>query len=232
MFMRLFHIGLLGLIFQVAGAQAQTVVGTLDDIMYWVGTGSNRAGLVIDWNDGTARESFAWGYRWDGSASGADMLFAIAAADAELSFTNGGTQSSNFFLSSVLYFDGTTAHSGVTPPTFSEYWAYFGVGGTAGGTFAPDVYDPVAGGGNLLPIPAGWVSLPTGASFQSFGAPGRLLADGAWDAWVFGEFGTLPSDTVFAAIPEPGTGMLIAISVIGGICWCLRKRANKLTLCA
>lgn len=209
----------------IAGVmRAQTLVGSFDDISYWIGAGSNRAAMVMDWNDGTAQQSFAWGYRWNGVASGADMLFAIAAADTALSFTNGGTQFSNFFLRSATYFDGTTTHSGVTPPSFSEYWAYFGVGGTAGGTFSPDTFDPVAGGGNLLPTRSGWVSLPAGGSFNSFGAPGRLLADGSWDAWVFGEFDTLPGSTVFAAVPEPGAVVLLVIVGVGCICWCNRKR--------
>jgi len=32
---------------------------TFDDIEYWVGTGSNRAALVIDWHDGKNQQSLA-----------------------------------------------------------------------------------------------------------------------------------------------------------------------------
>ena len=37
---------------------------TFDDIHYWVGEGTNRCALVVDWG-GTAK---AWGYRWNGAA--------------------------------------------------------------------------------------------------------------------------------------------------------------------
>ena len=41
------------------------------DIQLWAGTGANEAAMVIDWNDGKSDESLVWGYRWDGSATGA-----------------------------------------------------------------------------------------------------------------------------------------------------------------
>ena len=54
---------------------------TLDDIQLWVGTGSNRAGLIVDFKTGSGNQSFAWGFRWNGTATGADMVNAIAAAN-------------------------------------------------------------------------------------------------------------------------------------------------------
>lgn len=62
----------------------------LDDITTWAGTGSNRAALVIDWNDGVQPESLVWGFRWDGTATGAQMLSGVMAADPRLSRTFGG----------------------------------------------------------------------------------------------------------------------------------------------
>jgi hypothetical protein len=38
-----------------------------DNITYWVGSGSNRAALVIDWYDGKEPQSIAWdidGMEW------------------------------------------------------------------------------------------------------------------------------------------------------------------------
>jgi hypothetical protein len=65
---------------------------TFDDIKFWVGSGTNRAALVIDWvEDSTELPALAWGYRWDGGATGSDMLTAIVAADPRLVAKLGGT---------------------------------------------------------------------------------------------------------------------------------------------
>ena len=57
---------------------------TFDDIQYWVGNGSNKAALVIEWHDGNRPDAMVWGYRWDGEATGHDMIVAIAQADPRL----------------------------------------------------------------------------------------------------------------------------------------------------
>jgi len=56
---------------------------TFDDIQYWVGTGSNRAVLIIQLNDGKEPAALAWGYRWDTTETkhGIDMINDIAEAD-------------------------------------------------------------------------------------------------------------------------------------------------------
>jgi hypothetical protein len=58
---------------------------TFDDVQFWAGTGSSKSMLVIDWNDGVNPQSLAWGYRWDGTKTGLDMLNDIDAADWQLS---------------------------------------------------------------------------------------------------------------------------------------------------
>lgn len=57
---------------------------TFDDVKFWVGTGSNQAALVIEWHDSQSPDALVWGYRWDGNATGHDMLVAIAKADPRL----------------------------------------------------------------------------------------------------------------------------------------------------
>ena len=50
----------------MAGA---SIVSTFDDITYWIGEGTNRCAMVIDFNDGgDGNRSFAWGCRWNGEA--------------------------------------------------------------------------------------------------------------------------------------------------------------------
>ncbi|MCY2928432.1 MAG: hypothetical protein NTV86_02875 [Planctomycetota bacterium] len=50
---------------------------SLGDVQVWTGTGVNQAMLVIDWN-GNPSQSIAWGFRWNGTATGMDMLKALA----------------------------------------------------------------------------------------------------------------------------------------------------------
>ena len=59
---------------------------TFDDIQYWVGNGTNRCAVVIDFNDDSVPYcSFAWGYRWNGDApSMKAILDEITASDPRL----------------------------------------------------------------------------------------------------------------------------------------------------
>jgi hypothetical protein len=60
-------------------------VTNFDDILYWVGSGANQSALAIDWDgQSSADNSLVWGYRWDGTAKGVDMLTAIVVADDRL----------------------------------------------------------------------------------------------------------------------------------------------------
>lgn len=64
------------------GAKAQTYVdATIDtaDILYWVGTGNNRAVLIV--NFGIPDTALAWGFRFNGSATVQQMTDSITAND-------------------------------------------------------------------------------------------------------------------------------------------------------
>ena len=57
-------------------------VTSFEDIDFWVGSGSSSAALAIDWNgDSSSDESYVWGYRWEGSTNGAEMLVEVISAD-------------------------------------------------------------------------------------------------------------------------------------------------------
>ena len=65
---------------------------TFDDIHYWVGEGTNRAAVVIDWNAGS-ETSLAWGYRWNGNPLPAQVaIAAIAREDSRLAYGWSTTQ--------------------------------------------------------------------------------------------------------------------------------------------
>ncbi|MCB1101309.1 MAG: hypothetical protein KDL10_03050, partial [Kiritimatiellae bacterium] len=47
-----------------------------------VGSGANHAGLVIDWNDGSAQDTLRWSIAWDQTpGSVADLLLALEVLD-------------------------------------------------------------------------------------------------------------------------------------------------------
>lgn len=65
-----------------ASAELATV-GNLTDLVFWAGTGTNQAALVVafgaaPYGDGASPTAVAWGYRWNGSQTQADMLLALA----------------------------------------------------------------------------------------------------------------------------------------------------------
>ena len=39
---------------------------SFDDVHFWVGEGTKRMVVVVDWNEPGETSSFAWGYRWNG----------------------------------------------------------------------------------------------------------------------------------------------------------------------
>lgn len=199
-------------------ASAATVTTTADLIQTF-GSGANSATLVIDFNDGSPNDSFAWGYRFDGQISGAAMILAIAAADPNLSLTAFGDASSGFFLTEIRYLDGTTLRTATASTSAPwEYWSYWIDGGFADGAIGSPT--AVAGGGSNLP--GSWTESPVGASEDSFGSSGRFLSDGAWDAWSFGEYGlNAPSGPVLAAVPEPSSSLLLTLA---GFTLLIRRR--------
>ena len=74
---------------------------TSDQISFWVGEGANSAIFLVDFVTDAAGEavSYAWGYRFDGTTDGAEMLAAIDAADVNLSINSDG------FLNDIIFND-------------------------------------------------------------------------------------------------------------------------------
>jgi hypothetical protein len=200
----------------IAGSSADAVHAlpfTYDDIKFWVGTGANRAALVIDWVESAADPpALVWGYRWDGAAKGQDMLTAIVAADPRLFAKLGGSPASpnavyglgydsdndgEFGINDGTVFDAAgialSAPADLAQPTdpgdyyaegwFTGFWHY-GVENPAG-------LNPYLGGG--------W-------SDTRVGMAERDLVDGAWDSWVFSptfDFAAFAENPVAATPPYP-----------------------------
>jgi hypothetical protein len=209
------------------GAQ---LINSFDEIQYWVGTGANRSGLVIDFHDGASKQSFAWGYYYDGTKTGAEMLLAIDAADANLSLTFLGTAAEDLYLTGISYFDGSTLHTRTNGDFVSDfnYWGYYLTGGTAGGSFEEPITFAAVTSPASSALPSIWDEAPTSPSGISFGDPGRYLANNSWDAWSYGAFGTSPSNQVYpAAVPEPSTWALLGLSALGVVFWRMRRATSR-----
>jgi hypothetical protein len=184
---------------------------TFDDIQFWVGSGSNRAALAIDWGDDSTQPSaLVWGYRWNGTAHGSDMLTSIVAADPGL-FAKLGTSSTNRAVYGLGYDANRNGEFGIDDDTVfdSQGFAFTDPADLAVATDSGDYYaegwftgfwhygiaanNPYDGGS--------WSDIASGMS-------GRTLADGAWDSWTFSptfNFGSFAKNPVAAPSPfAPG----------------------------
>ncbi len=166
----------------------------MDDIDYWVGVGNNRSALVVDWTDNSAADpALVWGYRWDGNATGAEMITAIVTADRRLFARVNPPAGSSTVLYGLGYDatgdqqfaldDGTefdAAGFAVTGPAdlaVSVDSEDFYAEGWFTGLWHYGVSDPELSSSN--PYAGGtWISAPSGVA-------SRLLIDGSWDSWTY-----------------------------------------------
>lgn len=192
---------------------------SLDDIQFWAGSGDNRAALVIDWNDGKSQESLLWGYRWNGSATGLDMLQAVVSADSRL-YAYLADFSFGRSILGIGYDLNDSGGFAVNPAlTFNQFGIALdsGSGNANDSRAAADSGDHYVEGWNsgywAYYLKSGatepWGSAPTGAS-------GRPLTDGAWDGYSFalGFSGAAPGESVAAVVPEPGAIPLLVLGLL------------------
>jgi hypothetical protein len=71
----------------VAVPVANPLSFTFENVKWWVGTGTDSAVLIIDFQDG--KEAHAWGFLHDGTKTGKDLLMAIDAAETYLNLWAG-----------------------------------------------------------------------------------------------------------------------------------------------
>jgi hypothetical protein len=199
---------------------------SFDDIEFWVGTGANRAALVIDWvEESSEPPALVWGYRWDGTARGSDMLVAIIAADPRVVAKLGGAPGNADAVYGLGYDTDNDnndesfpiedipvppAPPQVTRPFDANGFFYTG---PADGEVRHDPADYYAEGwftgfwhyGVALENPyngGSWSD--TEAGFAS-----RILTDGAWDSWAFTptfNFTAFAENPVAALPPDTLTG--------------------------
>lgn len=217
-------------------AQSWAAPFTFDDITFWVGSGSNESAMVVDWFDGSTDESLVWGYRWDGAATGEDMLFAILAADPRLYAkvsTPGGFGVALYGMGYDANNDGSFSISD----------------GTVFDADGVDVTGPADGAVSNNPADyyaEGWFTgfwhygLATGNPFDGgswssalVGMSGRDLSDGSWDSWAYDadfSFTDFAQNPVAAtAVPEASSFLLVAGAFLS-VLFLRRRTARALAL--
>lgn len=209
-------------------------------IQYWVGTGQNEAAFEIDWNDGSADSAMVWGYRWDGTATGEQMLDAIAAADprlyAEVStpdeFGSGlgtalyglgyhasGDQnfqlspSLNFNSDHLAYADAGGVNSARTPVAAGDLWeeGWFSLGYWSYWASTDSQLSPSD--------PTDWAN---GWQYSGVGMSSRDLENGDVDGWDFSFFdGSGDSNPAIPVpaqpVPEPSAWAMMSLGGFGMI---------------
>lgn len=202
-------------------AGAPVTVNTFDDILFWAGSGTNQSALVLQFpttiQSGTAVQTveptaIAWGFRWNGPATMADMLFSLA----------GTIQGSGAPVPTA----GSDTRLAIDVANFGEYgWGIneivydqrgLGTGWsdmerTIGTNFL--TYNPYPAQYNLALAQGVWIgedfaANPQGISFLS-------LTDGGWygvleaDGSGSGPPSTMQFSQPVAAVPEPSTWALL-----------------------
>lgn len=199
---------------------------TLDDIQFWAGSGSKSAGLVVQWNCAGEENALVFGYHWDGRASGADMIKAIAEAHplfyALLQYTNvssdldplGGYTINGMGWDADEDGDIFLIDTGHGDQQYDSETGFFehprGYKPGSGGSSDYD-YDNWKAGDKDDYWKAGWFSGfwsywvgddPNNLAFSSLGASGRELSDGSWDGWNYEDNFNLQSWKPLMAAPN------------------------------
>lgn len=191
---------------------------SFDNIIYWIGDGSNKAALVIDWHDHENKSDHAmvWGYRWNGEATGYDMVAAIANADPRLTFLTHLTDLGNTVagLGYDLNESMDTKIIYTDPETFDET-VYTPINGMV--TTQAYNYDDWTCSDPADLWQSGWYTngywsyqvkdaTENEWNYSGLGASSRILTDGCWDGWSFADFsgisGTIPR-TPYQAVTRP-----------------------------
>lgn len=174
---------------------AKNVTTTINfsDIQYWVGTGTNEAAFVVQWNDSKNPDALVWGFRWNGTATGEDMLKAVAGADHRFfSLLYQGTPYGTAIGGLGFDLNGTGTNAlyksgNVTYP----YYPVSGIVNTTSYDFddytAADANDHWQSGWYTNGYWSYYVKDPMDADFgySGVGATGRVLVNGSVDAWNF-----------------------------------------------
>lgn len=255
--MRVIRIAALALAAAVAGTARAAVsqetldgkVSSFEDIRYWIGEGTNRIAVIFDFHDGSKPQtSFAWGYRWNGTATNmTEIVGQISALDPRLhAFISTSTYGS--FIDAFGYDlddDGGTFERVYN----SEIQATASVASDEDDIFpSPESYSGIDDEGHFVYMGTSWLQLwGTGESLTDVGwamtpngIDGTFPTNGQWVCWRFGDYSTTygdmetwevidegywfePINATYAAIP--GAARRAVLPAVGNVYYASLKAA-------
>ena len=146
---------------------------TMDDIHFWVGSGTNRAAFVVDFGlDGYFPR--AWGFRWNAPTNLAELVAAVAHEDPRLGFYADPTQADTF-AAAFSYDAGDAAASfDLDSGTTTDPDAWFAVprATSEGSVTHGQFWNIVKGSGETFDEVSVWS--------DTTGMDAETLADGTW----------------------------------------------------
>ncbi|MHC4926659.1 MAG: PEP-CTERM sorting domain-containing protein [Planctomycetota bacterium] len=198
---------------------------TFEDIDVWVGQGQNEAALVVDWNDGESELVKVWGYRWDGTATGEDMLMAVCQADTQLYVMGVYDQGLDGIGFGGIGYDKDVDGFDITKTDSDSDFDSNGYMQVAEDVefdgWTADDADDIWSSGWFSDGFWGYYGIDTGNTWQypGAGASARELQNGSWDGWSWGDAasgwdGGVPS--VAVQVPEPMTLLLLGAGAFLG----------------
>lgn len=203
---------------------------TMDDIVNWSGEGSNRSAVVIQWNVDGETNAMAFGYRWDGNKTGADMMAAVVANNPRLySFVQSGTPYGSTFGGCGWDVDGN-GEIGLISPQGDTIWCDNEMGYFVASGYSYDGYtsaDPTDWwrSGWMSGYWSYWMKASAEETFKyaSTGMSGRKLTDGSWDGWNYGGASWKPIVSAPSLIPDDAPRSF----TINGVCYSLLTWSEK-----
>ncbi len=246
------RIGALGVLLVWSGVTAtQAQVADWSDLHYW-GSGANRSAFVVDWDDGKANETLAWGFRWDGTLTVYDMITSLVTGDPRFFARVDNDAGFGAFIFGLGYQNSATA--------FDVVGTVDDVGNAVSSDFVDGVWDintqpgwegPLAFDGAPLNVVDqylegfGWEFYLGEAVDENVNVPGTFFQAGptttypGWwgfatlgasdtslvnDGWYALSHAGGPPGPALAAIPEPSAAVLVLLGA-GMLAWFRRRRA-------
>lgn len=166
---------------------------TFNDITYWVGSGTNMVGLVIDWG-GTAK---AWGYKWNGEApSVGKIIRSVVKKDSRLTMEGSDSQY-GLFMERFGYDANDNGVLDEGEPDQLKYEVYNPDSPYAawGAEYAYDYYS-----WNLLQGPTADFYSTNAPVWADVGADSLFVKSGTWYMTAFGLYGGVTPTKPMAAV--------------------------------